>query len=81
MEINSWEVIAKLIALTSSVGFLPDYIALGQDKSESIHPSKIELNIPYNLYAAYPLEEELSRNAKLFLETCKTLFQEKVKGT
>lgn len=78
MEICSWEVIAKLIALTSSVGFIPDYVAWGSDKLNSIQLTKLDLNIPYQLYAAYPLNEELSRNAKLFLKITNETFKEKV---
>jgi DNA-binding transcriptional LysR family regulator len=74
MEICSWEVIAKLIGLTSSVGFIPDYVAWGADKVSSIQLSDLDLNIPYNIYAAYPLEEELSRNATLFLKIAKEIF-------
>lgn len=78
MEINSWEVIAKLIGLTSSVGFIPDYVALGSDRVGVLQCNALDLHIPYQLFAAYPNGETLSRNAKLFLETTKALFNEKV---
>lgn len=74
MEICSWEVIAKLIGLTNSIGFIPDYVALGKDKLQSIQETNLDLSIPYTLYAAYPLGEELSRNAKLFLRIVKETF-------
>lgn len=77
MEICSWEVIAKLIGLTSSVGFIPDYVAWSSDKLHSIQLTSLELNIPYQLYAARPLGEELSRNAKLFLKIASEIFREK----
>lgn len=60
MEICSWEVIAKLVGLTSSVGFIPDYVALSSDKFKSIEPINIDLNVPYSIYAAYALNETLS---------------------
>jgi len=78
MEICSWEVIAKLIGLTSSVGFMPDYVAWSSDKLNSIQLTKLDLNIPYLLYAAYPLNEELGRNAKLFLKIASEVFREKI---
>lgn len=74
MEICSWEVIAKLIALTHSVGFIPDYVARS-NKSIQAHP--LTLHIPYTIYGAYPLNEELSRNAKLFLQITKEAFESK----
>lgn len=74
MEICSWEVIARLIGMTPSVGFIPDYIAFCS--SHSIRPVPIDLKIPYSLYAAYPAGEELSRNAQLFLHITKLAFQE-----
>lgn len=77
MEICSWEVIAKLIGLTSSVGFVPDYVAWSSDKMASLQLANLDLNIPYQLYAAYPLGEELSRNARLFLKSVKETFIEK----
>lgn len=78
MEICSWEVIAKIIGLTSSVGFIPDYVAWASDKHHSIRLiPNLNLNIPYSLYAAYPLGEELTRNAKLFLKIVKETFGEK----
>lgn len=77
MEICSWEVIAKLIDLTSHIGFIPDYVLLSSDKFKSIEPANIELNIPYSIYAAYPLDEALSRNAQFFLQMVKSILQEK----
>lgn len=77
MEICSWEVIAKLIELTSSVGFIPDYVAWGSDKFNSIQLTQLDLSIPYQLYAAYPLNEELSRNSKLFLDITREVFRDK----
>lgn len=79
MEICSWEVIAKLIGLTGSVGFIPDYVAWGADKLSSIQLSKSDLHIPYSLYAAYPLKEEISCNGRLFLDVIKKTLYEKVK--
>lgn len=76
MEICSWEVIAKLIGLTSSVGFLPDYMAWSADKLTSIQLTDLDLNIPYLLYAAYPLDEDLSRNANLFLKIAHELLRD-----
>lgn len=75
MEINSWEVIAKLIGLTSSVGFIPDYLALSSDKADTLKQSLLDLTIPYSVYAAYPSDEDLSRNARLFLEITKKSVQ------
>lgn len=77
MEICSWEVIAKLVELTSSIGFMPDYVVLESGKLNSIQLTPIELNIPYSIYAAYPLDETLSRNAKLFLQTLTSLLKKK----
>lgn len=79
MEICSWEVIAKLVSLTLSVGFLPDYVALSSDKFASLQLSDIDIHIPYSLFAAYPLGEELSRNAKLFLQTANLIFNKRIK--
>jgi DNA-binding transcriptional LysR family regulator len=73
MEISSWEVIAKMLTLTPSVGFLPDYVCVNQEKSAVLQPAKLNLKIPYTLYAAYPSGEELSRNAKLFINILKKL--------
>ena len=81
MEICSWEVIAKLIGLTVSIGFIPDYVAWSADRLNSIQLANIDLNIPYLLYAAYPLGEELSRNARLFLKIVSETFLEKAKQT
>lgn len=69
MEICSWEVIAKILKLTPSVGFMPDYVAWNKDAS--LTPAPLDLNIPYAMYAAYPLGEELTRNARLFLTIIK----------
>lgn len=77
MEICSWEVIAKLIGLTSSIGFIPDYVVLASDKLGTIEPANIDLNVPYSIYAAYPLGETLSRNAQFFLQTIKSILHEK----
>lgn len=77
MEICSWEVIAKLLTLTPSVGFLPDYVCFKQEKSAALQAAKLNLKIPYTLYAAYPSGEELSRNAKLFINILKQLFASK----
>lgn len=76
MEICSWEVISRLIGMTTSVGFIPDYVAFCSDKRDQICRSDIDINIPYSLYAAYPQGEELSRNAKLFLEITNEAFRE-----
>ncbi len=78
MEICSWEVIAQLIGMTHSVGFIPDYMTFCSNKTHLIQPSQIELNIPYTIYAAYPLGEHLSRNAQLLIETTIAAFQEKM---
>jgi len=78
MEICSWEVIAKIIQLTSSVGFLPDYVAWCSDKQTTLQLSNLDLNIPYLLYAAYPREEELTRNATLLLKITRETFTEKL---
>jgi DNA-binding transcriptional LysR family regulator len=77
MEISSWEVIAKLLTLTPSVGFLPDYLFLNEEKSAAIQPAKIKLHIPYILYAVYPNGQELSRNTKLFIDILKQRFFQK----
>ena len=69
MEICSWEVIARLIALTQSVGFLPDYLAF--DPLKKLVPIQPDLFVPYNLYAAYPQGEALSCRARLFLTAAK----------
>ena len=79
MEICSWEVIAKIIELTSSIGFLPDYVTWCTGKQTSLQLSKTDLNIPYLLYAAYPRDEELTRNARLFLKITHEMFVEKSK--
>ncbi|HEY4831840.1 MAG TPA: hypothetical protein VIH61_04695, partial [Waddliaceae bacterium] len=60
-----------IISLTNSVGFMPDYVAWGSDK---IQRCNLNLNIPYSLYAAYPLNENLSRNAELFLKITNEIF-------
>jgi DNA-binding transcriptional LysR family regulator len=80
MEICSWEVIAKMIGMTFNVGFIPDYMAFCSSRNPAIQPCQIDLNIPYSIHAAYPLGEQLSRNAKLFLEMTKLIFCEKMKN-
>lgn len=73
MEINSWEVIAKLIAQNTSVGFIPDYLALGPERDSQIHPCEVDCGVPYRIYIAHLAGEELSRNAQLFTEvSCET---------
>lgn len=79
MEICSWEVIARLIGLTSHIGFIPDYAAFCTDRANSIHLCDIDLGIPYTIFAAYPLEEQLSRNANKFIEVTKDIFLRKSK--
>lgn len=76
MEICSWEVISKIIGMTSSVGFLPDYVALSSDKRSSIEVSPLKLNIPFKLFAAYPLDEEISRSAQLFVQLAKEIINQ-----
>jgi DNA-binding transcriptional LysR family regulator len=71
MEVCSWEVISKIISLSKSVGFMPDYVTWGSDK---IQRCNLNLNIPYSLYAVYPLNENLSRNAELFLKITNEIF-------
>ena len=89
MEISSWEIIANLVGLTSSIGFLPDYVALGKKdliklevpngkktKTKKMHD---DLTIPYTVYGAYPAGEELSRSMKAFLKVAQEYFM-KVKA-
>lgn len=77
MEINSWEMIASLIEKDLGFGFIPDYLALTPQRAESIKPCDLDLEpIPYNLLIALPKGEELSRNAKLFVE----ILQEKIRN-
>lgn len=64
MELASWELIAKVLENSSSVGFIPDYI-----KTSLLKPTAISLKIPYVIYVAHPYQEVLSRNAQLFLKS------------
>lgn len=73
MEISSWEVIANLVVNDVGVGFLPDFIALSAPRMDLIVPCNFAIDpIPYQISIVYNKEEELSRNAKLFV----SLFQE-----
>ncbi|MES2121436.1 MAG: LysR family transcriptional regulator [Chlamydiota bacterium] len=77
LEICSWVMIAKMVGITKSVGFIPDYLAFCSDRGTQIQPCDIDLAIPYSLSVASLSGERLSRNAKLFLEISASIFKEK----
>ena len=76
-EICSWEMIARIVQSSASVGFLPDYITLSNDKT-SLFPCNTDLHIPYTLYLANHPKEILSRNALLFTEIASAFFSKKI---
>ncbi len=76
-EICSWVVIAKMVGMTKSVGFIPDYLAFCSDRGAQIQPCDIDLAVSYSLSMASLSGERLSRNAKLFLEISASIFKEK----
>jgi DNA-binding transcriptional LysR family regulator len=67
LEVNSWEVIAKMTTLGLGIGYLPDYIA--KTKKEQLRPYDIGLDVlECCISALYPKGMMLRKSSELFLD-------------
>ena len=72
IDVTSWEVNVNLILSDVGVGLIPDYLAQVPYRKDLLRPCRLQHDpIPYQLVAAYPKGEELSKNAKLLIECLK----------
>ncbi|MBI3901211.1 MAG: LysR family transcriptional regulator substrate-binding protein, partial [Chlamydiia bacterium] len=68
MEVDSWEVQARLASLKLGIAYIPDFV-LNQDRQKSLHIVNLGLpNFHYELCSISLKGQSLSRNAKLFLD-------------
>ncbi len=66
LEVNSWEVIAKMTACGLGIGYIPDYIA--KTKSDCLRTYDIGLKVlEYQICALYPKGMKLRKSSELFL--------------
>ena len=77
LEVNSWEVIARLVQQDYGYGFFPDYLTLSPERKRLLKACDINIPpIPYKLMTALPKAENLSRNGKLFIRLLRNYISE-----